>query len=106
MLYTPFIMVGEFLVGLGWSLCFVSSAAMLTNAMAPEQRAVSQGTTDVFVNAGAAMGALSSGVLLSALGFYLVCAFGLVVAIIPLFAMMTWGRGTPVRSGGMATAGK
>ncbi len=106
LLLTPFIMFGEFLVGLGWSLCFVSSAALLTNSLAPEQRAVSQGTTDVFVNAGAAIGAISSGILLNLLGFYLVCAFGLTVAIIPLLAVITWGRGTPVSTSRMAATGQ
>ena len=102
LLQTPFIMFGEFMVGLGWSLCFVSSAALLTNSLAPEQRAVSQGTTDVFVNAGAAIGALGSGLLLNALNFYLVCAVGLVIAVIPLIAVLSWGRANPVARSGMA----
>ncbi|HQV70804.1 MAG TPA: MFS transporter [Thermoflexales bacterium] len=90
---TPWIMFCEFLVGFGWSLCYISSGAMLTNALTHEQRAQSQGTSDVFVNVASAFGSLSSGFLLNSFNFWIVAFFGLCVSLAPLLAMLADRRG-------------
>jgi MFS family permease len=90
-LFTPWIMFCEFGVGFGWCLCYISGGAMLTNALTHEQRAQSQGASDVFVNVASAFGSLSSGILLTAFNFWIVAFFGLCVSLIPLLALV--GRG-------------
>lgn len=86
-LFTPWIMFCEFGVGFGWCLCYISGGAMLTNALTHEQRAQSQGTSDVFINISSAFGSLSSGILLTAFNFWIVAFFGLLVSITPLLVL-------------------
>lgn len=97
-LNTPVIALGEFMVGLGWSFCYVAGGALLTNSLAPELRAASQGKNDFIVNMASALGALGSGLLLASIGFYWVCAVGFAVAAIPALAVLRWAppsRGAP-----------
>lgn len=96
-LFTPWIMFCEFFVGFGWSLCYISGGAMLTNALTHEQRAQSQGTSDVFVNMASAVGSLSSGFLLNSFNFWIVAFFGLCVSLAPLLVMLG-SRGAKMRT--------
>lgn len=94
-LFTPWIVFSEFLVGFGWSMCYITGSAMLTNALTPQERARSQGASDVFVNVASGFGSLSSGLILQAGGFWVVAMFGLAVSLLPLLAIWSAGRHTP-----------
>ena len=76
--------VGLFLVGLGWSIVTVPSAALLTGSVTAAQRPVVQGTGDMLMNAVAAIGAMVSGPVVSYLGFPTLC-----LATLPFMALVT-----------------
>ncbi len=84
---TPVIALGQFLVGLGWSGCYVAGSALLTDALGVSERARLQGANDTVVNLASAAGSLSSGLLLALSGFTLVAGVGLTVALLPLLAV-------------------
>lgn len=83
-LNTPVIAFAEFLVGLGWSACFVAGSALLTDTLGAAERARLQGANDSFVNIGSAIGSLSSGPLLQLVGIWPLAFVGLLVATLPL----------------------
>lgn len=85
---TPVISVALFLVGLGWSGCYVAGSAMLTDALGQAERARLQGANDTVVNVASAVGSLSSGLLLAAVGFTLLSVVGFTVALLPLLAAL------------------
>ncbi|BCX04589.1 MAG: MFS transporter [Candidatus Roseilinea sp.] len=81
---TPWIALGQFFVGLGWSGCYVAGSALLTDALGQAERARLQGANDAVVNIASAMGSLGSGLLLAAVGFTFLSAVGFAVALLPL----------------------
>jgi MFS family permease len=75
---------GLFLLGLGWSFCYVGASTLLSDRLGPAERARVQGLNDALLTGTAALGSLLSGVVFSAVGY---AAMGLVcaaVAIVPL----------------------
>jgi MFS family permease len=84
---TPWIALGQFCVGLGWSGCYVAGSALLTDALGANERARLQGANDTVVNLASAAGSLSSGLLLALSGFTLVSVVGFTVALLPLLAV-------------------
>jgi MFS family permease len=84
---TPWIALGQFCVGLGWSGCYVAGSALLTDALGAGERARLQGANDTVVNLASAAGSLSSGLLLALSGFTLVSVVGFTVALLPLLAV-------------------
>lgn len=86
-LMTPWIGLALFLIGLGWSGCYITGSTLLTDAFALTDRARLQGANEVMVNIASAVGSLSSGVLLQVFGFSIVAAIGLTVALLPLLVM-------------------
>jgi MFS family permease len=85
---TPLIAFGQFFVGLGWSGCYVAGGAMLTDALGQAERARLQGANDTVVSIASAIGSLSSGLLLAAVGFTLLSVVGFTVALLPLLAAL------------------
>lgn len=65
----PAVMVGLFLLGLGWSFVMIAGSAMLNSAVPEQVRAPAQGMLDSATYLGAAVGAGSAGVILAVLGF-------------------------------------
>ncbi len=84
---TPWIALGQFLVGLGWSGCYVAGSALLADALGASERARLQGANDTVVNIASAAGSLGSGLLLAAVGFTVLSAVGFTVALLPLLAL-------------------
>jgi len=76
--------VALFLLGLGWCIGFVAASALLTESAAPSRRLRLQGVVDAFVWGSAAAAGLSSGLLLSAVGYAALSYLGAVVALVPL----------------------
>src|SRR4030095_14073332 len=87
-LYTPWIALSLFLVGLGWSGCYITGSTLLTDAVALHERTRVQGANDTLVNIASAGGGLSSGLLLQAFGFNVLSLMGLLVALLPVLALM------------------
>jgi len=85
---TPWIGSALFLVGLGWSGCFITGSTLLTDSLAPAQRASAQGANDTFVNIASAAGSLSSGVLLQAFGLNALSVIGLCISLTPALALL------------------
>ena len=80
------VLLGQVLLGLGWSAATVAGAALLTEASAPELRTRRQGRSDSLMSLSAAAGSVLAGVVLAnfqyaGLG---VAAFILVIAIVAL----------------------
>ena len=90
-LNTPWIAFAQMLVGLGWSGCYVSGSALLTDTLGAAERARLQSTNDALINIASAAGGLSGGILLSVVGFGAVSAVGLAVALVPLGVLMHAG---------------
>lgn len=91
-LNTPVIAFAEFLVGLGWSGCYVAGSALLTDALGSLERARLQGANDALVNIGSAVGGLSSGILLQFVGIWPLAMIGMLVASVPLIMAITSSR--------------
>lgn len=87
-LYTPWIALALFLVGLGWSGCYITGSTLLTDAVAVQMRAKMQGANDTVVNIASAVSSLSSGILLQAFGFNLLSLIGLAIALLPVLALL------------------
>lgn len=95
-LATIWLAFAQFLVGLGWSMMFVSGSALLTDALGLAERARLQGASDTCVQVGAAAGSLSGGLLLATVGFPVLSLIGLIVALTPLLFVARAG-GLPKR---------
>lgn len=83
---TPVISVALFMVGLGWSGCYVAGSALLTDTLAQAERARLQGANDAVVSIASAIGSLGSGLLLAVVGFTWLAVVGFAVALLPLLA--------------------
>jgi MFS family permease len=83
-LHTPVIAFAEFLVGLGWSGCYVAGSTLLTDALGRDERARLQGANDAVVAVCSAIGSLSSGVLLELIGIWPLAFVGVFVSALPL----------------------
>lgn len=92
-----------FLLGLGWNMCFVSGSALLTDALGVQERARIQGAADLVVNLASAVGSLSSGLLLAALGYGTMATIGAALTLV----IVAFALRTPLRqSATAATAGR
>jgi predicted MFS family arabinose efflux permease len=76
--------VALFLLGLGWSFCYLSASALLASGASLAERARVQGTADLINWMVAAAGALGGGILVGRSGFPLVAAVGAVASLVPL----------------------
>ena len=79
-LITPFF----FLLGLGWSGCFVAGTAVMADVTSPAERGVLTSLNDMLVAISAAVAVLASGVVLDRFGFLTV---GTIFALLMLLAL-------------------
>ena len=87
-LYTSWIALALFLVGLGWSGCYITGSTLLTDAVAGHLQTQAQGANDTVVNVASAASSLSSGILLQAFGFNALSLVGLGIALLPVLALL------------------
>jgi MFS family permease len=73
-----------FLLGLGWNFSFVSGSALLTEGAEPAARVRLQGMGDAVVWTSSAVASLSSGLLLAASSYAVLCVVGASLTIVPL----------------------
>lgn len=81
----PALVVGLFLLGLGWNLGFLAGSSLLSDALRGEERTRMQGVNDMFVAFAAALGSLSSGPLFEAGGYIAVAGLGFTLALLFLW---------------------
>jgi MFS family permease len=82
-LATSWLALALFLVGVGWNLCYIAGSALLADAARPNERGRVQGSTDLMVNLASASGGLSSGAILASTNFFVLCAIGAAVSLLP-----------------------
>lgn len=92
----PAVMVGLFLLGLGWSFVMIAGSAMLNSAVPEQVRAPAQGMLDSATYLGAAVGAGSAGVILSLLGFAELNAVAMLL-LVPVAVLALAARGSRPR---------
>jgi MFS family permease len=83
----PLVAIALFLLGLGWNLGFIAGSALLSSGLAPRPRARVQGRADTMIWTSAAIASVTSGFILSALGYDALCAIGALLLLIPATVM-------------------
>lgn len=81
--------IALFVLGLGWSFCFVAGSALLTSALHPVERGRIQGANDMLVAAASGMGSLTTGAIFMAGGMVSVSAVGLALTL-AFVALAAW----------------
>lgn len=94
---TAWLALALFLVGLGWNLCYIAGSSLLADALAPSDRARTQGVNEVVVNLASAASSLCSGLILGHLGYGALGLVGALLALVPL-VVMGWQGLARVRS--------
>jgi MFS family permease len=84
------VILALFLNGVGWNLAFVAGSALLTDALAPAERASVQGFADLLMGLMGAIGAVAGGMILGLWGFAILNVVGAGLVLGPLAA--TWLR--------------
>lgn len=81
---TPLVAVALILLGIGWNFGLVGGSALVTDAVAPDQRPQTQGAADLVMGMTGALGSLAAGPLFHAGAFALLGtgAAGLGLALI------------------------
>jgi MFS family permease len=80
----PLVILGLFVNGIGWNLAFVAASALLTDALAPAERASIQGLADLFMGLMGALGSAVGGMILGLWGFAILNAVGAILTFGPL----------------------
>ncbi|HSE04993.1 MAG TPA: MFS transporter [Methylomirabilota bacterium] len=78
------VILALFLNGVGWNLAFVSGSALLTDALAPTERASVQGFADLLMGLMGAIGSAAGGMILGIWGFAILNAVGAALVLGPL----------------------
>ena len=84
---TAMLTVALFLLGLGWNFSFVAGSALLTEGALPARRVRLQGMGDAVVWSSGALASMSSGLLLAASNYAVLCLVGAVLTIVPVMVM-------------------
>jgi MFS family permease len=80
--------IALFLLGLGWNFSFVAGSALLTDGAAPEHRVRLQGLGDAVVWTAGAVASVSSGLLLAAGSYAILCVVGACLTIVPVLVSL------------------
>ncbi len=80
----PYLVVGLFLLGLGWNFGYIAGSSMLADALSGAERSRVQGFNDMLVAFSAGLGTLSSGFLFGFGGYLLVSIGGGALALVLL----------------------
>jgi len=85
--------VSLFLLGLGWNFCYVGGSSLLADQLNHLERSKTQGFNDLMVGLATAIGSFISGLIFAAMGYGLVGAVGVVLALIPIGMTLWWRVG-------------
>lgn len=78
----PFLLIGLFLLGLGWNFGYVAGSSLLSDALEGTERTRMQGTNDMLVAGAAAMGGFSSGPIFATGGYITIAGLGIVITLL------------------------
>lgn len=78
----PYLVVGLFLLGLGWNFGYIAGSSMLADALRDKEKSRVQGFNDMLVAFAAGLGTLSSGFLFEFGGYLLVSVGGGVLTLV------------------------
>ena len=81
--------IALFLLGLGWSFCFVAGSALLSSALHPAERGRIQGANDMLVALASGTGSLTTGAIFAGGGMIAVGAVGLGITL-AFVALAAW----------------
>jgi MFS family permease len=85
---TGVLTVALFLLGLGWNFSFVAGSALLTEGAAPARRVRLQGVGDAILWTSGALASLSSGLLLAASSYAVLCLVGAALTVVPVLVVV------------------
>lgn len=86
-----------FLVGLGWSLCYVAGNVVLADVSRTLERGRVIGANDLLAGLTAAVASLTGGLLLGGAGYLTVGTVGLVLGLVPLVLALRMRESSPGR---------
>lgn len=89
------LMAALFLLGLGWSFCFLGGSTALSEGLAENERGRVQGLTEALVSLSSGTASLSSGVLFASFGFPAMTLIGLAASGLPLLLFILHLAGRP-----------
>jgi MFS family permease len=81
---TGMLVAALFLLGLGWNFSFVAGSVLLTEGAAPESRVRLQGLGDAVMWTSAAAASISSGLLLAAGSYAVLCVVAGCLTVLPI----------------------
>jgi MFS family permease len=84
--------IGLILLGIGWNFLFVAGTALLPQSYRAEERFRVQGFNEAIVFDTQAVASLSSGWVLSGLGWHTLLLLGLPLVFVQLFLLLIWRR--------------
>jgi MFS family permease len=90
-LMTAWLALALFIVGLGWNLCYIAGSSLLSDVLAPAERARIQGANELAINLSSAISSLSSGFILAALSYGALGLAGAVLSLVPLALLVRQG---------------
>lgn len=87
----PGVMIGNFLIGLGWGFGVIAGSSLLTESFPVEQRVSVQGTADLAMSGFGAAGGLVSGAIVAFRSYADLGRYAIVFAVV-LLAATVWHR--------------
>ena len=81
-----------FVLGLGWSFCYVAGSTLLSDQLSLAERAMTQGTNDLLMGLTSAAASVASGLLFALAGYPSVGIVGVALSLPPLGLTVWWMR--------------
>jgi MFS family permease len=82
--------IALFLLGVGWSFCYVGGSALLSDPLSPEERAKTQGANDFLIGLATAGASAGSGLLFASTSYTVLGITGAAASLVPLGLTAWW----------------
>lgn len=89
---TSWLLPALLLLGIGWNFCFVAGSTLLMDGLAFQERLNIQGVGDAITRMSGGAASVVSGFIVAATSYSLLSMIGGAMSLIPLAALMAWGR--------------
>ncbi|MEM6303857.1 MAG: MFS transporter [Pseudomonadota bacterium] len=86
------------LLGVGWNFAFIGATSLLTDALAPQERAVIQGINDTAIALASALAAFASGALFVGVGWSVLALLAIPVVTGAALMLFWTGRAAPAQA--------
>ena len=93
----PQLFVGLFLLGLGWSFGLIAGSSLLVDSFSVAERVGVQGTADLAMTVAGAVGGITSGIVVSSLGFHTLATVAAVLGVVLVVVTIAIGTGGRAR---------